>query len=83
MELKETIDMMVSDDYKERFKAEYSQLKTRTEKLESMLEKWKYGALDFEPNCPSELLKKQLNAMHCYQSCLEERAKIEEIELGE
>lgn len=83
MELKETIDMMVSADYKERFKAEYYQLKVRSDKLRDMLEKWKYGALDFEPTCPSELLKKQLNAMHCYQSCLEERAKIEKIELAE
>lgn len=26
MELKDTVDMMLSTDYKERFKAEYSQL---------------------------------------------------------
>ena len=29
MELKDTIEMMVSVDYKERFKAEYLQLKIR------------------------------------------------------
>lgn len=38
MELKETIDMMNSAEYKERFKAEYYQLVIRKEKLEAMLE---------------------------------------------
>ena len=33
MELKDTIEMMNSDDYKERFKAEYYQTKIRYEKL--------------------------------------------------
>ena len=30
MELKDTVDLMLSTDYKERFKAEYYQLKIRT-----------------------------------------------------
>ena len=33
MELKDTIPQMNSEDYKERFKAEYNQLKIRLEKL--------------------------------------------------
>ena len=33
MELKDTIEMMTSNDYKERFKAEYYQAKIRYEKL--------------------------------------------------
>ena len=33
MELKDTIEMMTSNDYKERFKAEYHQTKIRYEKL--------------------------------------------------
>ena len=33
MELKDTIEMMMSEDYKERFKAEYNQTKIRYEKL--------------------------------------------------
>ena len=32
-ELRQTIDMMTSDDYKERFKAEYYQTKIRYERL--------------------------------------------------
>jgi hypothetical protein len=37
MKLNETIDMMVSSDYKERFKGEYFQLIIRMEGLRSML----------------------------------------------
>lgn len=81
MELKETIDMMVSDDYKERFKAEYYQLKVRSDKLRDMLERWEYGLLDFTPTCPNELLKKQLHAMEYYKECLKERAKLENIDV--
>lgn len=33
MELKDTIELMTSKDYKERFKAEYLQLKIRVEGL--------------------------------------------------
>ena len=33
MDMKKTVDMMLSDDYKERFKAEYYQLKERYERL--------------------------------------------------
>ena len=35
MELKETVEMMNSSDYKERFKAEYYQTKTWYEKLKA------------------------------------------------
>ena len=43
MELKDTATLMVSSDYKERFKAEYYQLKIRLEKLKYMLQKWGNG----------------------------------------
>lgn len=43
MELKDTVTLMVSSDYKERFKAEYYQLKIRLEKLKCMLQKWDNG----------------------------------------
>lgn len=36
MELKDTVNMMLSDDYKERFKAEYIQEKIRAVKLENL-----------------------------------------------
>lgn len=49
MELKDTIELMQSADYKDRFKAEYYQTKIRYEKLHSMTIKYEAGTLDFEP----------------------------------
>ena len=41
MELKDTVNMMLSDDYKEHFKAEYIQEKIRAVKLENILKAYK------------------------------------------
>ena len=81
MELKETIEMMTSSDFKDRFKAEYYQLKIRHEGLARMLKGYREGTLNFKPNCSYELLHTQLVYMECYINVLEERAKIENIEL--
>lgn len=40
MELADTAEMMMSEDYKERFRAEYGQVAIRHQKLKAMLEKW-------------------------------------------
>ena len=79
MELKDTVDMMLSDDYKERLKAEYLQTKIRHEKLQRMLGKW--DMLNFVPLCPKYVLSWQLRVMKGYLEILEERADIEGIEL--
>jgi hypothetical protein len=81
MELKDTIDMMTSADYKERFKAEYYQTKIRFEKLKEMCVKYEAGTLDFTPTCSLGLLKAQKAAMGQYLYCLEIRAEIEGIKL--
>ena len=81
VELKETVELMNSSDYKDRFKAEYYQLKIRYDKLHTMCEKWDKGELDFVPTCPRTLYARQLNAMAFYLKVLEERAKIEQVEL--
>ena len=81
MELKDTIEMMVSVDYKERFKAEYLQLKIRMTGLSNMLKKYKAGTLTFKPSCSYDLLNGQLKSMEMYAKYLEERAEIENIEL--
>ena len=81
MELKDTIEMMQSPDYRERFKAEYYQVKTRYDKLHKMLVKADAGTLDFTPTCPLELLKEQKSFMGKYLNCLEVRAEIEGIAL--
>lgn len=81
MELKDTVDMMVSSDYKERFKAEYYQTKIRYDKLHKMIVKYDAGTVDFSPTCTLELLKKQASFMGQYLYTLEVRAEIENIEL--
>ena len=81
MQLKETVPMMVSGDYKERFKAEYYQLLIRLDGLTSMLIDWKNNMLDFEPKCSKETLENQLLFMQGYLGILRLRAEIEEIYL--
>lgn len=81
MELQDTIDLMKSSDFKDRFKAEYYQLKIRTEKLANMLDKYKAGTLEFTPKCSIELLSAQCELMKSYLRTLEERAVIESVEL--
>ena len=80
-ELKETVELMLSNDYKERFKAEYYQLKIRIDRLDNMLSKMENDELNFIPTCPYELLQNQLKAMLLYEIFLKERAKIEKIDL--
>lgn len=81
MELQETIELMVSDDYKVRFKAEYAQLEHRLNKLLLMLDKWNKGKLDFTPNCPRELLEEQADVMAKYLEILTNRAALEGVDL--
>ena len=81
IELKDTVAMMGSDDYKERFVAEYAQLKIRYKKLYAVLEKYAADKLDFKPTCPIEILYEQLDHMEAYLNVLETRAKYEGIEL--
>lgn len=82
MELKENIDLMLSIDYKDRFRAEYYELYIRIEKLQNMLDKYKAGTLDFTPNCSYEILDEQLSYMEAYRDILVERAEIENIDLS-
>ena len=81
MDIKDTIDLMCSANYKERFKAEYYQTKIRYEKLHNMIVKYEAGTLDFTPDCPLDLLKEQAGKMVSYLYLLEVRAEMEKIEL--
>lgn len=81
MELKDTVELMNSENYKDWFKAEYFQTKIRYDKLNKMLVKHEAGTLDFTPSCPIVNLKKQEIAMRGYLSVLEVRAEIEGIDL--
>lgn len=77
----QTVEGMLSSDYKERFKAEYKQTKIRYDKLHAMLVKADAGKLEFEPTCPLDLLRHQAQAMGQYLYCLEVRAQMEGVEL--
>lgn len=81
MEFRDTVEMMNSEDYKERFKAEYYQLKIRLTKLQDMLDKWDKNILPFTPTCPRSIYDKQVKGMLLYLETLEERAAIENVEL--
>ena len=81
MELKDTINLMISSDYNNRFRAERYQLDIRINKLQTMLKKYKNNQLDFVPKCSYELLNKQLEAMMEYRDCLLEREIIEDIDI--
>jgi hypothetical protein len=83
MELADTKDMMISADYKERFRAEYAQLKIRTTKLTVMLNAYSAGTLDITPACPIDVLVAQKKQMNAYLTTLEMRAAMEQIELGD
>ena len=69
------------EPYQERFIKEYNELHDRTVKLDNMLKKYKNGELNFEPDCPYELLYTQLIYMVNYLCVLEKRAEIENIKL--
>ena len=82
MELRDTVEMMNSADYKERFKAEYAQTKIRHNKLHAMVVKYEAGTLNFTPTCPLDILKEQKAAMGKYLFWMEVRAEIEGIDLS-
>ena len=85
--LKDTVNLMDSDDYKKRFVAEYLQTKIRYEKLKDFCNRIDVTKMmkTKEPthDCPLELLREQQQYMGMYLSVLEKRAIIEEINLKE
>ena len=78
MTFTETIPLMTSEDYRDRFKAEYWQLKIRAGKLHSLIQ----NDMDLA-NSPKIILERQLNAMLDYLSTLALRAEFEGINLEE
>ena len=88
MEINSTINFMLSNDFKERFIAEYWQTKIRYDKLKSFNNRILASIISDdveEPthSCPTELLKEQQTVMGRYLQILEIRAVIEGIDLNE
>jgi len=93
MKLEQTVELMNSSDYKERFKAEYWQTKIRYEKLKAFNNKieasnmtnveWNKGNKVEMPkhDCPDDVLRQQQRVMDEYLHILEVRAVIEGIDL--
>ncbi len=83
MRLEDTSKLMTSEDYKERFIAEYVQAAIRLTRLGLLLNKVKNGEAPscFTPTCPISLLEDQYMAMIRYSYVLFKRAEIEKIEL--
>lgn len=79
--LKDTVELMNSEDYRDRFVAEYKQLVIRYKGLMNMLDKWDRGELNFEPTCPRSTYNMQIKAMTDYIAVLEARAVMEGIVL--
>lgn len=88
----DTVECMLSPDYKERFKAEYYQTKIRYERLKAFNNKIEAATrTEYYPedrkipmpkhDCPDDLLKRQQSAMGEYLHILEVRAVIEGIDL--
>lgn len=84
-ELKDTVDGMLSDDYRERFVAEFLQAKIRYKKLKKFCNKIEAaqmkGTEEPKHDCPLELLREQQKHMGQYLYTLEVRAEIEGIDL--
>lgn len=83
MELRDTVEDMLSADYRARFIAEYQQVCIRRNKLALMLEKYESNSLEFTPNSSIDKLETQLVILNNYISILEERALDEHIGLLE
>ena len=90
-ELRETIDAMVSTDYRERMRAEYQQTKIRYEKLKNFCNLIEAVAIigdekiltEPKHDCPLWLLRDQQQAMGEYLHILELRAVVEAVDLEE
>ena len=90
IELKDTIVPMCSADYRDRFVAEYIQLKVRYERLKAFNTRIRAAVLSFgeehevempKHDCPDELLREQQRIMGELLHVLEVRAVIEGIDL--
>lgn len=86
MSLKDTAEMMISTDYKQRFIAEYQQTKIRYEKLKHFCNRIEVaemmGTDAPKHDCPLALLREQQRLMGLYLSTLEKRAIIEDVDLS-
>ena len=77
MELKDTVELMLSDDHNDRLRAEYEQVVIRSAKLAEIISKADSGTLEFELKTPMEILRRQHMAMADYMFILYTRLAME------
>ena len=86
-ECEETVPLMLSDDYKARFVAEYRQTKIRYERLKNFCNRIEAamshpGKVEMpKHDCDLDLLREQQKNMGLYLHVLEIRAVVEHIDL--
>lgn len=86
-ELEATVELMLSEDYKARFVAEYRQTKIRYERLKKFCNRIEAAMTHPDKvdmpkhDCDLSLLREQQNWMGHYLHALEIRAVVEHIEL--
>lgn len=78
MELKDTVESMLSDDYKERLVAEYQQLSIRIEKLREAIFQYSLGNKTWSLEKYAHF-QKQVDVMRIYQNILMEQIRDEKI----
>ncbi len=81
MKLVETVNLMCSRDFKDRFTAEYAQLVIRLSKLNDVLNNTSDVSHEVDDTTRALMLK-QRDAMGSYKTCLEKRADILGIDLS-
>lgn len=75
IELKDTVDYMLSEDWKKRFVAEYTQLIARIDSLVDLM--WEdEDELKKTVNCPLDIIDMQVEHMNYYKRILDIRAEI-------
>ena len=72
MELKDTVELMLSEDLGDRLVAEYYQLCYRIERLEPYID-------TLEQSYKKTLMRRQLQAMYDYRMALEARLQLEQM----
>ena len=81
MTLNETVDLMLSDDYKDRLKAEYYQTEIRLNKLKIAIAKYKASTIGYSVAGGLASLMEQKRDMESYLETLFVRAELDGIEL--
>lgn len=77
--IKETVDLMVSESETDRFKAEFYQLEFRIKDLQKYMYNLESNKTDDKPRCGYDVLRIQLKTMLEYRRVLLDRAEMEGI----